>query len=147
MLGVGAYLVIRQELSGGAMIAASIKMGRALAPIETVIANWRGCIAARDSFRRLSGTLGQCEETDAATDLPPPCRSVEARHLSLAPTGAQSLIVRDISFRLSAGEALGVIGPSGAGKSSLVRGLAGVWTPVTGEVLLDGAALHQWSRA
>ncbi len=146
MLGVGAYLVIRQELSGGAMIAASIMMGRALAPIETVIANWRGCIGARDSFYRLSGTLGRVAERDAATDLPPPCMSVEARHLSLAPFGAPSPIVRNVSFRLSAGEALGVIGPSGAGKSSLVRGLAGVWQPMTGEVLLDGAALHQWSR-
>ncbi|MGN6571555.1 MAG: type I secretion system permease/ATPase [Pseudolabrys sp.] len=147
MLGVGAYLVIQQELSAGAMIAASIMMGRALAPIETVIANWRSSIAARDSFHRLSATLGRIEERDAATDLPPPCMSVEARRLSLAPVGAQSLIVRDVSFRLSAGEALGVIGPSGAGKSSLVRGLAGVWKPVAGEVLLDGAELHQWSRA
>ena len=146
MLGVGAYLVIRQELSGGAMIAASIMMGRALAPIETVIANWRGCVAARDSYHRLSGTLGRLAQRDAATDLPPPRMSLEARHLSLALIGAQSLIVRDVSFRLSAGEALGVIGPSGAGKSSLVRGLAGIWKPVTGEVLLDGAALHQWSR-
>lgn len=146
MLGVGAYLVIQQELSGGAMIAASIMMGRALAPIETVIANWRGCVAAQDSFRRLSGTLGRVTERAATTDLPPPCMSVEARHLSLAPFGAQNLIVRDVSFRLSAGEALGIIGPSGAGKSSLVRGLAGVWKPVAGEVLLDGAALHQWSR-
>ena len=147
MLGVGAYLVIRQELSGGAMIAASIMMGRALAPIETVIANWRGSIAARDSFRRLSSTLGRFQERDATTDLPPPRLSVEARRLHLAPPGAQNLTIRDVSFRLSAGEALGVIGPSGAGKSSLVRGLAGVWTPVAGEVLLDGAVLHQWSRA
>ena len=146
MLGVGAYLVIRQELSGGAMIAASIMMGRALAPIETVIANWRSCIAARDSFRRLSATLGRTATCEAATDLPPPCMSVEARHLSLAPFGAQRPIVHDVSFRLSAGEAMGVIGPSGAGKSSLVRGLAGVWQPVRGEILLDGAALHQWSR-
>ena len=147
MLGVGAYLVIRQELSAGAMIAASIMMGRALAPIETVIANWRGCTAARDSFHRLSGTLSRLEDADASTDLPAPCASLEAKHLGLAPFGAKSPIVRDVSFRLSAGEALGVIGPSGAGKSSLVRGLAGIWPPVTGDVLLDGAPLRQWSRA
>ena len=147
MLGVGAYLVIRQELSAGAMIAASIMMGRALAPIETVIANWRGSVAARDSFRRLSATLDRLKETDATTDLPPPRMSVEARRLCLAPSGAQTLAIRDVSFRLAAGEALGIIGPSGAGKSSLVRGLVGVWKPVAGEVLLDGAALHQWSRA
>ena len=147
MLGVGAYLVIRQELSGGAMIAASIMMGRALAPIETVIANWRGSVAARDSFRRLSATLERIEQPAAATDLPAPRMSVEARRLCLAPSGAQTLAIRDVSFRLTAGEALGIIGPSGAGKSSLVRGLVGVWKPVAGEVLLDGAALHQWSRA
>ena len=146
MLGVGAYLVIRQEVSAGAMIAASIMMARALAPVETVIANWRGCIAACDSFYRLSDTLGRLAEREATTELPPPSMTVEARHLSLAPVGAQSLIVRDVSFRLSAGEALGIIGPSGAGKSSLLRGLVGVWKPVTGEVLFDGAALHQWSR-
>jgi ATP-binding cassette subfamily C protein len=146
MLGVGAYFVIRQELSAGAMIAASIMMGRALAPIETLIVNWRGTVAARDSLHRLSLMLGQIEDRGAATDLPPPRASLEVRHLSLASFGGQDLIVRDVSFRLSAGEALGVIGPSGAGKSSLVRGLAGVWKPVTGEVLLDGAALHQWSR-
>ena len=147
MLGVGAYLVIRQELSGGAMIAASIMMGRALAPIETVIANWRGFISARDSFRRLSATLGQIRERGAAIDLPPPRATLEVRHLALAPFGSQAPIVRDVTFRLSAGEALGIIGPSGAGKSTLVRGLIGIWRPVAGEVLIDGAALHQWSRA
>jgi ATP-binding cassette subfamily C protein len=146
MLGVGAYLVIQQELSGGAMIAASIMMGRALAPIETVIANWRGFVSARDSFRRLSVTLAQIKPRGAATDLPPPRAGLEVRRLGLAAVGSANPIVRDISFRLSAGEALGVIGPSGAGKSSLVRGLVGVWKPAAGEVLLDGAALHQWSR-
>ncbi|HXD46543.1 MAG TPA: type I secretion system permease/ATPase [Pseudolabrys sp.] len=147
MLGVGAYFVIRQELSAGAMIAASIMMGRALAPVETVIANWRGFVSARDSFRRLSATLGQIKTRGAATDLPPPRASLEVRRLGVAPFGSPGLTVREVSFGLSAGEALGIIGPSGAGKSSLVRGLIGIWKPVAGEVLLDGAALHQWSRA
>jgi ATP-binding cassette subfamily C protein len=148
MLGVGAYLVIRQELSAGAMIAASIMMGRALAPVETVIANWRGFNSARDSLRRLSATLDSWQSTagGAETDLPPPHRSLEAQALSLVAPGTQSLIVRDVSFKLAAGEALGIIGPSGAGKSSLVRGLVGVWKPARGAVLLDGAALQQWSR-
>ena len=145
MLGVGAYFVIRQELSAGAMIAASIMMGRALAPIETVIANWRGFIAARDGLRRLTTVLGH-EEKAAATDLPPPQRSLDARNLTLLAPGTQTLIVQDVSFKLVAGEALGIIGPSGAGKSSLVRGLIGVWRPARGAVLLDDAALNQWSR-
>jgi ATP-binding cassette subfamily C protein len=147
MLGVGAYFVIRQELSAGAMIAASIMMGRALAPVETVIANWRGFIAARDSLRRLSAGLAQLKPDTAVTDLPPPRRSLEVQHLSLVAPGMQTPIVRDISFKLTAGEALGIIGPSGAGKSSLVRGLVGIWQPARGAVLLDDAALPQWSRA
>jgi ATP-binding cassette subfamily C protein len=147
MLGVGAYFVIRQELSAGAMIAASIMMGRALAPIETVIANWRGFVAARDSLRRLSAGFAQLKPDTAITDLPPPRRSLEVQHLSLAAPGMQMPIVRDVSFKLAAGEALGIIGPSGAGKSSLVRGLVGIWPPARGAVLLDDAALPQWSRA
>lgn len=147
MLGVGAYFVIQQELSSGAMIAASIMMGRALAPIETVIANWRGFIAARDSQRRLKTMLGNMDDPQTATDLPPPHATLEVQQLSLVAPGTQKLIVRDVSFKLEAGEALGIIGPSGAGKSSLVRGLVGVWKPVRGAVLLDRAALHQWSRA
>jgi PrtD family type I secretion system ABC transporter len=147
MLGVGAYFVIQQELSSGAMIAASIMMGRALAPIETVIANWRGFISARDSQRRLTAVLGHMEGLQTFTDLPPPRESLEVQQLSLDAPGTQKLIVRDVSFKLAAGEALGIIGPSGAGKSSLVRGVVGVWKPVRGAVLLDRAALHQWSPA
>lgn len=146
MLGVGAYLVIRQELSAGAMIAASIMMGRALAPIETVIANWRGFNSARDGLRRLSAVLAQMDEKEAVTELPPPKRSLEAQNLTLVAPGTQTAVVRDASFKLSAGEALGIIGPSGAGKSSLVRGLVGVWRPARGAVLIDNAAFHQWNR-
>ena len=146
MLGVGAYFVIHQELSAGAMIAASIMMGRALAPIETVISNWRGFIAARDGLRRLATVLSQVEEPDAATNLPPPKRSLEVQNLTLVAPSTQTVIVKDISFKLIAGEALGIIGPSGAGKSSLVRGLVGVWRPARGAVLLDDAALNQWSK-
>jgi ATP-binding cassette, subfamily C, type I secretion system permease/ATPase len=148
MLGVGAYLVIHQELSAGAMIAASIMMGRALAPIETVIANWRGFISASDGLRRLSSVLSHIDEASAETetDLPAPKQSLEVQNLTLAAPGSQMVVVRDISFKLVAGEALGIIGPSGAGKSSLVRGLVGVWKPARGAVLLDGAAFHQWNH-
>ncbi len=145
MLGVGAYLVIRQELSAGAMIAASIMMGRALAPIETVIANWRGFISARDGLRRLSAVLSQTSEPEAETELPAPKQSLDVKNLTLTAPGTPTVIVRDISFKLTAGEALGIIGPSGAGKSSLVRGLVGVWKPARGAVLLDNAAFHQWN--
>src|SRR5215510_124507 len=144
ILGLGAYLVIRQELSAGAMIAASIMMGRALAPIETAIANWRAFIAARQSVARLSETLARVERKGAATTLPKPVHSLQVELAVVAPPGSQTPIVGNIRFALSAGEALGIIGPSGAGKTSLVRVLVGIWPALKGSVRLDGAALDQW---
>ena len=144
ILGLGAYLVIRQELTAGAMIAASIMMGRALAPIETAIANWRVFIAARQSTARLSDTLARVQRKDAATTLPKPVRSLEVEQVTIAAPGSPSPIVSNIRFGLKAGDALGIIGPSGAGKTSLVRVLVGIWPPAKGSVRLDGAALDQW---
>ena len=122
ILGVGAYLVIYQELSAGAMIAASIMMGRALAPIETAIANWRAFLGARLSYRRLSDTLSRVRLDGAATTLPKPGRNLAVEQIVVAAPGLEtSPILRDIRFNLVAGEAMGVIGPSGAGKTSLAR--------------------------
>jgi PrtD family type I secretion system ABC transporter len=143
ILGLGAYLVIRQELTAGAMIAASIMMGRALAPIEIAIANWRGFIAARDAVRRLSGVLAWLPRSTAATELPKPARSLDVA-VTIAAPGAQTPILSNIQFRLAAGEVLGIIGPSGSGKTSLARALTGVWPAAKGTVRLDGAALDQW---
>jgi PrtD family type I secretion system ABC transporter len=145
ILGFGAYLVIKNELSAGGMIAASIMMGRALAPIETAIANWRPFIAARESIRRLSAMLSQVlPEGPARTELPRPARSIDIEQVTVAAPGVQRIIVSNVNFRLTTGEAMGVIGPSGSGKSSLVRTLAGIWAPARGTVRLDGAALDQW---
>jgi ATP-binding cassette, subfamily C, type I secretion system permease/ATPase len=144
MLGLGAYFVIRQELTAGAMIAASIMMGRALAPVETAIANWRSFIGARDSIRRLSEILARLREERAATSLPKPKDSLEVSQLVVVPPGTQTLILSSVQFRLNTGEALGVIGPSGSGKTSLVRTLLGIWPPAKGTVRLDGASLDQW---
>ena len=146
ILGIGAYLVIRNELTAGGMIAASIMMGRALAPIETAIANWRAFIAARQSIRRLSEVLARLRTRDTTTELPKPTRSLDVEGVTVAAPGSEALIVRDVRFRLAAGEALGIIGPSGAGKTSFVRTLIGVWPSVRGLVRLDGAALNQWDR-
>jgi PrtD family type I secretion system ABC transporter len=143
ILGLGAYLVIRQELTAGAMIAASIMMGRALAPIEIAIANWRGFIAARDAVRRLSGVLAWLPRSTAATELPKPARSLDVA-VTIAAPGAQTPILSNIQFRLAAGEVLGIIGPSGSGKTSLARALTGVWPAAKGTVRLDGATLDQW---
>jgi ATP-binding cassette subfamily C protein len=146
ILGLGAYLVLRQELTPGAMIAASIMMGRALAPIDAAIANWRAFIAARQSVTRLSDVLERIRSGQTTTDLPKPCRAIDVEHVSVAPPGAQGTILNNVNFRLGAGEALGIIGPSGAGKTSLVRTLVGIWRPVRGAVRLDGAAIDQWNR-
>jgi len=144
ILGLGAYLVLRQELTAGAMIAASIMMGRALAPIETAIANWRAFIAARQSITRLSEALVRAQRPPAATALPKPVRSLEVEHATVAAPGATAPILTGVGFGLRAGEALGIIGPSGAGKTSLVRTLVGIWPLAKGHVRLDGAALDQW---
>jgi PrtD family type I secretion system ABC transporter len=144
MLGLGAYLVLRLELTAGAMIAASIMMGRALAPIETAIANWRAFIGARQSVARLSETLARAEPKRAATTLPKPARSLGVEQVTVVPPGGMTPIVAGVRFGLKAGDVLGIIGPSGAGKTSLVRTLVGIWRPAKGSVRLDGAALDQW---
>ena len=145
ILGLGAYLVIRQEVTAGAMIAASIMMGRALAPIETAIANWRGFVAARQSIARLSEALTRAAPKRTATALPKPARSLDVEQVTVVPPGGTAPIVADVRFRLRSGDALGIIGPSGAGKTSLVRTLVGIWRPAKGNVRLDGAALDQWN--
>lgn len=145
MLGLGAYLVIRQELTPGAMIAASIMMGRALAPIETAIANWRGFVAARDSIRRLSEVLARVGVARDKTELPAPRRGLDIEDVAVVAPETQTVIVNNAKFRLSAGEVLGIIGPSGSGKTSLVRAVVGVWRPARGTVRLDGASLDHWS--
>jgi ATP-binding cassette subfamily C protein len=144
VLGVGAYLVILGEATGGIIIAASIISARALAPVELAIANWRGFLAARGSWRRLDNLLRTLPEATEPQALRPPENSFSVQAVSVAPAGDQRLLVRDISFQLEAGSGLGIIGPSGSGKSCLVRALVGVWRPARGRVRLDGAALDQW---
>jgi PrtD family type I secretion system ABC transporter len=144
ILGLGAYLVIRQDLTAGAMVAASIMMGRALAPIETAIANWRAFVAARQSTTRLSEALTRAAPRRAATALPKPARSLDVEQVTVVPPGGTAPIVSGARFALKAGEVVGIIGPSGAGKTSLVRTLVGIWRPAKGSVRLDGAALDQW---
>ena len=145
ILGLGAYLVIKQELTAGAMIAASIMMGRALAPVEIAIANWRSFISARQSINRLSTILSHMPPVKVATVLPAPAHSLDVDKVAVAAPGSQSTIVRDVTFKLAAGEVLGVVGPNGAGKTSLIRTLLGVWRPLRGEVRVDGAPFDQFS--
>ncbi len=144
MLGLGAYLVLQGELSSGAMIAGSILMGRALAPIEQVIGQWAVITRAQEANRRLSDLLTKMPEEPPRTALPHPKAVLEAQNLTVIPPGEQQAVLRAINFRLEPGQALGVIGPSGAGKSTLARALIGVWKPAGGKVRLDGATLDQY---
>ncbi len=145
VLAVGAYLVINQEASAGVIIASSILVSRALAPVELAIANWKGFMAARQSRRRLTDLLKLMEQqTLAQTVLPAPRKNLAVEGIGIAPPGQTRLVVQDASFVLEAGQALGIIGPSASGKSSLARGIVGVWMTIRGKVRLDNAALDQW---
>jgi ATP-binding cassette subfamily C protein len=145
VLAVGALLVIQQEASGGLILASAILSGRALAPIDTAIAHWRGFVSARESWRRLSHILAAFPEIAAPLRLPAPGAQLSVQNLSVLSPGSSALILDGITFSLQAGDALGVIGPSASGKSSLGRALTGVWPAAGGTVQLDGAALGQWS--
>lgn len=144
MLGAGAWLVLQGQLTAGAMIAGSILMGRALAPIETAVSQWAVAQRAGEGWTRLAGLLSRMPPPMARTALPRPKALVEVEALSLAAPGDQVPLLRQVSFRLEPGQALGVIGPSGAGKSTLARALTGVWRPLAGKIRLDGAALDQY---
>lgn len=144
LLGAGAWLAIGREISPGAMIAAMIIMGRALAPIEQAVANWKRIAACRSAHRRLNALFAQFPERKSGTELPRPQGHLSAEQLFLVPPGGGEPVVRNLNFEIEAGTVLAVIGPSGGGKSSLVRALAGVWTPAKGAVRLDSANLSQW---
>ncbi len=144
MLGLGAWLVLKGELSSGAMIAGSILLGRALAPIEQAIGQWPMVTRAQEAHRRLSELLTRMPIDPERTVLPRPKALLEVQNLTVVPPGEQQPVLKMVNFRLEPGQALGVIGPSGAGKSSLARALIGAWKPYSGKVRLDGATLDQY---
>lgn len=144
VLTVGALLVIDGNATGGIIFAGSIIASRALAPVELSIANWRQFTAARQGWKRLNDLLPNIPHQNVTTVLPPPVQDVSVEALTVVPPGSQRVAAQNVSFRLEAGDALGVIGPSGSGKSSLARALVGIWQAARGTVRLDGAALDQW---
>jgi ATP-binding cassette subfamily C protein len=145
VLAVGAYLVIQQEASAGIIIASSILTGRALAPVDLAIANWKGFVSARLAWRRLDQLLDAVPVASAPLQLPTPCQSLEVETLAVAPPGTQKLTVQDVGFSVKAGSGLGIIGPSGSGKTTLARALGGVWRAQRGSVRFDSAMIEQWS--
>lgn len=144
VLGLGAYLVIQQEATAGVIIVSAIIVSRALAPVETAIANWKGFIAARQSYLRLAKLLAAFPPTAKFVSLPLPKNSLEVEGVCVAPPGEQRIVVQGVSFTLKPGAGLGIIGPSGSGKSSFVRALVGAWPTARGSVRLDGATPDQW---
>jgi ATP-binding cassette subfamily C protein len=145
ILGTGAYLSVEQESTPGAMIAASIIMGRALAPVELAVANWKGFIAARSAYERILSLFRIAPPEFEKMPLPAPQGNLAAEQVVAVPPGAKEPVLRSVSFALKPGEVLGVLGPSAAGKSSLARVLVGVWPPFAGKIRIDGAELSHWA--
>src|ERR1700730_4103801 len=145
VLGVGAFLVIRQDATGGIIIAGSILAARALAPVDLAIAHWKAFVACRQSWQRLNKLLALLPAQQAPMLLPAPGQRLTVENASIAPPGSAKAVLQDVSFKLERGSALGVIGPTGSGKSSLARLLVGVWQPARGKVRLDGCTFDQWS--
>ena len=146
MLGLGAWLAIRGVVTPGIMIAASILLGRALAPIDQAVGQWPVLQRVLQARRSLAKLLAETPEPPAKTPLPEPRAVLEVENAVVAAPGAEVPAVRGVSFRLGPGEAIGIAGPSASGKSTLARALAGVWPTLAGKVTLGGAALDQYGE-
>jgi len=144
VLGLGAYLAIIGELSAGAILAASVASGRALAPIDLAIGNWKHVVGARTAFGRLKETVTALAATDAPMALPAPVATLKVEGITVAAPGTGRVLLSDVTFEMRAGQAVGVIGPSGGGKTTLVRALTGIWPVLRGGVRLDDAEMTQW---
>lgn len=147
MLGLGALLVLRGQLSPGAMIAGSILLGRALAPVDMAIGQWAMVQRARSGWKNLIQLLGEVPPEPPRTQLPRPQGHLVAENLTVVPPGQSQASLRMVNFEVKPGQALGVIGPSGAGKSTLARIITGVWRAAGGKIRLDGASLDQFDPA
>ena len=146
VLGLGAYLAVNQQISPGMMIAGSLLLGRALAPIDMMVGTWKNFIGAKNQFRRLRAILANFPKETERMDLPEPVGHLSIEQIIIVPPGSQAASVKGVGFQLAAGEALGIIGPSAAGKTSLARGILGIWPARAGTIRLDNAELNHWDR-
>ncbi len=146
-LGLGAYLVLENQISSGGMIAVSILLGRAMAPVELAIGSWKQLDGAKNSYRRLNDLLVAFPAHQQRMALPPPTGAIRLDNLVVVPPGAKTPAVNGVNIALNKGEVIAVIGPSASGKSSLVRALVGIWPATHGSVRFDEADVAQWSRA
>ena len=146
MIGLGAYLAINQEISAGMVIAGSLLLGRALAPIDLLVNTWKGFSVARAEYERLETLLTNIPATKEKMRLPAPLGALSLEQVYVGAPGSKNPILRAINFELAAGEVLGIIGPSASGKSTLARACLGLWGPLSGKVRLDGADITNWDR-
>ncbi len=147
LLGIGAYYTIQGDMSAGAIIAVSIAASRALAPIETAIANWKGFVASRQAAERLNKVFSVLGVEQDPIDLPKPHKVLNLEGVAVLIPGTQRFVLNSVTMEVVAGQALAIIGPSAAGKSSLARAMAGIWPAARGSIRLDGASLDRWSNA
>ncbi|MBX9907970.1 MAG: type I secretion system permease/ATPase [Beijerinckiaceae bacterium] len=146
VLAAGAWLAIEKQISPGSMMAASIIIGRALAPVEQIVGQWKRIVACRGAYRRLKTLMNEFPQAKTPVSLPVPVGQIEVENVVILPPSASRPSVRGVSFSLQPGDSLAIVGASGSGKSSLSRALAGVWELRGGEIRIDGAALTQWDR-
>ena len=146
ILGLGAYLAVNHEISPGLVIAGSVLLGRALAPIDMIIGSWKGFIAARSQYDRLNAIMNKLHAEPERMSLPAPQGHIAVDNLIVGAPGGKTPILRGISFGVPAGSVVGIIGPSASGKSTLARALMGVWVPQHGTVRLDGADISAWDK-
>ena len=146
VLGLGAYLALRREITPGVVIAGSILLGRALAPLDLLIGSWRGFLGARDAYQRLDALLRAVPQREPPMPLPAPKGVLSLEKLVVTPAGASAPVIKGVSLVIEPGTMLAVIGPSAAGKSTLARAMLGIYRPAAGSVRLDGAELDQWER-
>jgi len=144
MLALGAWLVLQNEMTPGAMIAGSILLGRALAPVEQAVGQWGVIERARSAWTSLNKFLDQTPPEIARTKLPVPAANLKAKSLTVIPPGSNTPTLRNVTLSLEPGKALGVIGKSGSGKTTLAKALLGLWQPAAGEIRLGGATLDQY---
>ncbi|MDB2553659.1 type I secretion system permease/ATPase [Gammaproteobacteria bacterium] len=147
LLGLGALLALQQEISPGMMIAGSLLLGRALAPIDMLVGTWKGFTLARGQYDRLGQLLAQIPKDAETMSLPEPTGKLSVEQVMVVPPGSKNIVVRGVTMELNPGEALGIVGPSASGKSCLARALLGIWPAYSGKVRLDGADIASWNRS
>lgn len=146
ILGLGGYLAIKGEISGGMVIAGSIVLGRALAPMDVIISTWKNFSSFRFAYKKLNSLFNEFDKKVEVVKLPEPAGEITLRGVSVAPPDTNRFTVVNLVMQIKPGEMVAVVGPSGAGKTSLVKAILGVWPVAAGAVEIDGADLRQWDR-